>query len=56
MNMNEKVSLLVDKYISLAEAVCYDDCQIIDTLLDIFTPEELIQFGYGNFIENYMKG
>lgn len=50
-----KISELIDAYIEMGQDACHDDAEIIDGLLDIFTPEELDELGFGDFIKDYME-
>lgn len=53
--MDEKVGRLISAYIEVCQGNFYDDAQIIDTLADIFTREELETLGFGEFVRDYFE-
>lgn len=44
---------MVDAYITLGQESMLNDSDIIDTLADIFSREELERLGFGNFVRDY---
>lgn len=53
MKAREQTAALINAYIELAQRHSYDDSQIIDALTDIFDEEELVDLGFGSFVEDY---
>ena len=52
-NWKEKSKAMIREYIAVCQQECYDDAQIIDVLVEIFTREELEPLGYGDFVRDY---
>ena len=53
--LRDKVSRLIDAYIKLGLENCHNDADIIDALAEIFTYEELKDFGVGDFVRDYFE-
>lgn len=53
--LRDKVSRLIDAYIKLGLEDCHNDADIIDALAEIFTYEELKDFGAGDFVRDYFE-
>jgi hypothetical protein len=53
--LRDKVSRLIDAYIRLGLEDCHNDADIIDALAEIFTYEELKDFGAGGFVRDYFE-
>ena len=53
--LRDKVSRLIDAYIKLGLENCHNDADIIDALAEIFTYEELKDFGAGDFVRDYFE-
>lgn len=54
MDKTEQLKCLLNAYIEVCQGVPFDDSQIIDALMDIIEPEELVELGYSDFIKEYM--
>lgn len=53
MNCSDQIAALIDAYIELGQREHYDDSQIADSLLDIFSETDLKCLGFGDFIKNH---
>ena len=53
--LRDKMSRLIDVYIKLGLEDCHNDADIIDALAEIFTYEELKDFGAGDFVRDYFE-
>ena len=49
MKANEKITALIDAYIEVCQKH-YKDEQILMALTDIFDEDELVELGYGDFV------
>ena len=54
-SLRDKVSRLIDAYIRVGLEDCHNDTDIIDALAEIFTYEELKDFGAGGFVRDYFE-
>ena len=54
-SLRDKVSRLIDSYIRVGLEDCHNDTDIIDALAEIFTYEELKDFGAGGFVRDYFE-
>ena len=55
VRVKNQISALIDLYITAEREGCADDSAIIESLLDIFTGEELKYYGYGELIAPYFS-
>lgn len=56
VRVKNQISALIDLYITTMRESFADDTAIIESLLDIFTGEELTYYGYGELIAPYFSG
>lgn len=54
MNNNEKVKALVAIIANLSETGVWSERTVMETLLDVFEPQELSELGYGEQVKAYM--
>ena len=54
MNNNEKVKALLAIIPNLSETGVWSERTVMETLLDVFEPQELSELGYGEQVKAYM--
>ena len=54
MKKNDQLRALIDAYTELAENTCCSERGTMESLLDIFEPEELIDLGYEARVKAYI--
>lgn len=55
MKTNYKLRALIDAFTDLAESTGCSERGLMESLLDIFDPEELLELGYGGRVKAYLE-
>ena len=55
MDTYEQIRALVAVIANLPETGAWTERDVMETLLDVFEPQELVELGYGDRLNDYMK-
>ena len=55
MDTYEQIRALVAVIANLPETGAWTERDVMETLLDVFEPQELVELGYGDRLNAYMK-